>query len=110
MTPVTTFLWGAAGSVAAEIVSFASHYDEGGLELPARYRRVGFYIARVLLAIIGGGLAVGYGVTQPILAGHIGLATPLIVRALKESVPAGVHVGSRAPARRSRGAQQPQQQ
>jgi hypothetical protein len=100
MTPLAGFVCGATGSLAIEIVSLASHYDDGGLALPARYSKVGFWVARLLLAGLGGALAVAYGVTQPILAVHIGVATPLIVRTLRGSVPVGLHAAQRP--RRSR--------
>lgn len=93
MSVTTVFLWAAAGSLAVEVVTIGKHYDSGGLELPARYYRIGFWVARVLVAIVGGGLAVAYGVTQPLLAGHICAATPLIMKTLAESVPAGLYAG-----------------
>lgn len=99
---MATFICGAGGSLAVEIVSLASYYDEGGLRLPARYSEVGFWAARLLLAGLGGALAVAYDVTQPILAVHIGVATPLIIRTLRDFVPAGVGHPAQQP-RRPRG-------
>jgi hypothetical protein len=90
MKPTEAFLWGVAGSVAVEVVAVWKHYDGDGVELPARYKRVSFYITRILLAAIGGGLAVAYQVQAPFVALHIGAATPLIIRALTETTPMAV--------------------
>lgn len=91
MTTLSAFLWGFGGSVAVEIVSVAQQIDvicDGGITLPARYGRCIFYIIRLLLATIAGGLAVAYQIDRPLLAINIGASTPLIVQALAQGVPA----------------------
>ncbi|MGE3336114.1 MAG: hypothetical protein AB7I36_20975 [Rhodospirillaceae bacterium] len=52
---------------------------------------------RLLLAVIGGGLAVAYEVQAPFVAVHIGAATPLIIRALTETPPMAVKKGIEEP-------------
>ena len=77
-----TFLWGFAGSVAVEVVALLSFYYTHPVELPERYRRVGFWITRFVLATLAGAIAIGYGIEQRILAFNIGAATPLIITSL----------------------------
>ena len=79
------FLWGFVGSLAVEIVKI--HWLYGmARRLPARYSDPVFWIARSLLAFTGGGLAVAYRIETPVLALHLGAATPLIVQALAQNV------------------------
>jgi hypothetical protein len=104
MSPLITFCWGFAGSVAVEIVALLGHYQADARRLPRRYRRSGFWITRSSLAVLGGALAVGYGIEAPILAFNIGAATPLIITSLARGIrPQGreprVLDGARAPAR-----------
>jgi len=81
-----TFLWGFAGSVAVEIVSLHRHYSLDA-NIPIRYSLPSFWLIRILLAIVGGGLAVAYGIgNNPLLAANVGAATPLIVQALSQGV------------------------
>jgi hypothetical protein len=82
MTPLVTFFWGFAGSAAVEIVALLSFYYSESARLPRRYRRAGFWLTRVLLALLAGALAVGYDIDQAILAFNIGAATPLIITTL----------------------------
>ena len=83
MTPLETFLWGFGGSIAVEIVNVNQEFSTGQNELPKRYKNVWFWTWRVLLAAVGGGLAVAYGIaTNRLLAANIGVATPLIIQAL----------------------------
>lgn len=97
MTPIEVFLWGLGGSLAVEVVAVWKLYDRGATHLPARYRLKSFYIMRLLLAVIGGGLAVAYEVQAPFVAVHIGAATPLIIRALTETPPMAVKKGIEEP-------------
>jgi hypothetical protein len=55
--------------------------------LPVRYKRVPFYIVRLFLAAVAGGLAVAYGIQNPLLAVHVGAATPLILQTFARTVP-----------------------
>jgi hypothetical protein len=54
------------------------------IQFPDRYKKVGFYIIRLLLAAVGGGLAIAYEIDKPILAANIGAATPAIIEALAQ--------------------------
>jgi hypothetical protein len=78
------FLWGFVGSVAVEVVKI--HFVLGtSRRLPLRYRKPRYWIARLLLAVTAGGLAVAYDIKSPVLALHVGAATPLIVQALSKN-------------------------
>ena len=79
------FWWGVLGSAAVEIVTLLAYYEHDG-ELPPRYRQIGFWIVRLMLAFLGGGLAVAYEITKPLLAANIGAATPLIIKAFAEGL------------------------
>ena len=62
MTPLETFLWGFGGSIAIEIVDLNQAFQSGRSRLPRRYSNWLFWVCRVLLAVVGGGLAVAYGI------------------------------------------------
>jgi hypothetical protein len=77
------FLWGFLGSLAVEIVHI--HVLLGtSRKLPLRYSKPIYWIARLLLALTAGSLAVAYDIKTPVLALHVGAATPLIVQALAQ--------------------------
>ena len=78
------FLWGFLGSLTVEIVRIHGYLSASG-KLPLRYRRPMFWVARLLLAVTAGSLAVAYDIKTPVLALHVGAATPLIVRALAKN-------------------------
>lgn len=85
MNVTTTFLCGFAGSVAIEIAALHQIYQDwtgNTNSLPARYKKVGFWVTRLGLALIAGGLAVAYEIDKPILAVNIGASAPLILNAL----------------------------
>lgn len=79
MHPLETFLWGFLGSTAVEIMSLFGFYTTLRGRLPNRYRKVGFWITRFVLALMAGAIAVAYEIDQRILAFNVGAATPLIV-------------------------------
>jgi hypothetical protein len=81
MSPLHAFLFGFLGSLAVEVLQVNTHYDTSGAP-PKTYKLFGFWLARGLLAVVAGGLAVGYGATAPIMAIHIGISTPVIFQAL----------------------------
>lgn len=87
MDPIETFLWGVGGSVAVEAVSLYNYTNSRSGLLPKRYKRVAFWMVRMLLAIVAGGLALAYAVQTPIVAIHIGAATPLILQTLARTAP-----------------------
>ncbi|WP_426344244.1 hypothetical protein ACN9MU_04700 [Pseudoduganella sp. R-32] len=86
LTPTEMFLYGFAGSVAVDIVTAAKVYDAHQIVVPERYHRFMFYVVRLLVAVIAGGLAVAYDIDKPLLAANIGAATPLIVQAFAQGV------------------------
>ena len=87
MSPVQTqglmFLCGFGGSVAVEIV-MVHQLMQDGKQLPERYTKPVFWVVRILLAVVGGGLALAYGIDKPLLAANIGAATPLIIKAFSD--------------------------
>ena len=82
---MSVFLWAAFGSLAAEAINACQAYQAKSGRLPARYRKLGFWIVRVLVAGVAGGLAVAYGVDKAILAFYVGAACPLIIQKLANS-------------------------
>ncbi|MGH7895078.1 MAG: hypothetical protein ACREQL_10435 [Candidatus Binatia bacterium] len=78
------FFWGFAGSLAVEVVTIFHIFQqaEGEMSLPGRYRTVSYWLVRLALAAVGGGLAVAYDIDSKILAANIGAATPAIIVAL----------------------------
>ena len=79
MSVQETFIWAFVGSGAVEVVALLSFYYSRSARLPERYRKLGFWVARLMLAMLAGAIAVGYEINQPILAFNIGAATPLII-------------------------------
>lgn len=71
------FLYGILGSGGVEIVALAISFDakEG---LPPKYGKLLYWIVRVLVAVVAGGLVLAYGVTEPIVCVHIGASAPVI--------------------------------
>ena len=87
MTSLDIFLWGAGGSIAVEVLEISKVYYKQRYTLPYRYKLWHFYVIRLILAAIGGGLAIAYGIDKPLLAANIGAATPLLIEALARGVP-----------------------
>jgi hypothetical protein len=85
---IWTFVWGVGGSLAVEIVYLHQYLQTEPYHIPERYRKVSFWIVRLALAGIAGGLAVAYAIEDPILALNVGAATPLIIGAFAKGVPA----------------------
>lgn len=79
------FLWGFVGSLAVEVVRIHLVLGESR-RLPLRYSKPQYWIVRLLLALTAGGLAVAYDIKTPVLALHVGAATPLIVQALAQNL------------------------
>ena len=50
--------------------------------LPQRYSRPLFWIVRLLVVIVAGGLAIAHDINKPILAANVGAAAPLIIQTL----------------------------
>ena len=79
---VMTFLAGFGGSLAVEVVLINQYIQPNGA-LPGRYRKPVFWIVRLLLATVAGGLAMAYEIDRPLLAATIGAATPLISEGIR---------------------------
>ena len=84
MTLTQKFIWGVCGSVAVEIITLYQAYHSRSMKIPARYSRKGFWIVRIFLSLLAGGLAVAYDIDRPLLALNIGTSTPLIFQALAQ--------------------------
>lgn len=78
------FFWGFLGSAAVDVVEAAQYLNLPVIKFPPKYRRVAFYILRLLLAMVAGSLAVAYQIDKEILAFNIGAAAPLIVHAFTQ--------------------------
>jgi hypothetical protein len=79
------FAWGFVGSLAVEVVQIHCLLGRSR-KLPLRYSKPVYWISRLLLAMTAGGLAVAYDIKTPVLALHVGAATPLIVQALAQNL------------------------
>lgn len=90
MSPGEIFFWGFCGSVAVEILILHQIYQTTPINIPERYKRLGFWVIRFLLAVIAGGLAMAYDVQGRLLAVNIGASAPLIINALTQGVRAEV--------------------
>ena len=86
MGSLSLFLLGVIGSLSVEIVNIIRFYSNDNT-LPIRYRKCGFWLFRIILSFIGGGLVLAYNITIPILAFHIGAATPLIIQQFANTTP-----------------------
>ena len=86
MTPVEIFGWGFGGSLAVEIMTLYQQLQLRSVELPERYRKVAFWVVRVLVAAIAGALALGYEIQKPLLAANVGAAAPLIIQMFAQGV------------------------
>jgi hypothetical protein len=93
MTPIVAFSWGALGSLATEILTILKVYQRLG-PLPARYQSFWFWMARVALIGIAGGLTVAFAPTSALQAIYIGIAAPLILERVAAASP---HDGSYLP-------------
>ncbi len=80
------FASAVGGSLAVEIVNLYQLYQIEPFILPPRYRSGLFWLVRIVLSLIGGGLALAYKIDQPLLAANIGASAPLIVRAFTEGI------------------------
>jgi hypothetical protein len=86
MSSVEVFAWGLGGSLAVEVVELSKVYYRSRYSLPYRYRLWHFYFSRIILSLVGGGLAVAYAIDKPLLAANIGAATPLLIEALSRGL------------------------
>lgn len=81
------FLFGLIGSLTVEVANVVRVY-EASRPLSVRYRRPVYLIARLLLAVSAGALAVAYNTRNDLLSFHVGAATPAILQLLASRPPA----------------------
>ena len=74
------------GSLAVEVITYIQAYEGNPQRLPQRYTKKGYWVARVLLAMMAGVLAVAYEINKPLLAINIGASAPLLYRALARGI------------------------
>lgn len=77
------FIWGFLGSLAVEIMSVYNTWDR----IPCRYKQISFWLVRLIVACIGGGLAHAYNIeSNPLLAANIGASAPAIINSLQGGI------------------------
>lgn len=86
MSMIETFMWGLGGSVAVEVANLYQIYQSEEIVIPVRYKRISFWVVRIILAFMAGGLALAYNINTPLLALNIGASTPLILHALSKGI------------------------
>ncbi len=84
----TIFAVGCLGGLVAEFASIWALRKEDPRVWPAYFKRVRYYVLSGIMVLIGGGLAVAYGIEQMsvFLALNIGASAPLIIQQLGRNV------------------------
>lgn len=86
MPPLFIFLWAAGGSFALEIISLYNEIRaEKSAGLPKYYKNPVFWIVRLLVTGIAGGLAIAENAGTPLIAINIGASAPAILQLLTSS-------------------------
>jgi hypothetical protein len=85
MSIYLAFWLGFGGSVSVEVIAACRYYYPPAAPFPERYK--GFYLLRLFVALIAGGLAASYQVQKPVVAIHIGASAPLIIAAFGQKPP-----------------------
>jgi phage shock protein PspC (stress-responsive transcriptional regulator) len=80
------FFWGAFGSFEVKVVA-VFHVFLSTKPHPSRYQNLGFWITRILLVGVAGGLAIAYGIDKPIVAVHVGASAPIIITSFSQTQP-----------------------
>jgi hypothetical protein len=85
-TSLQVFLCGLAGGAVLELLHWYNKRRDP--EIPAYARNPIYWIITLLMAVVGGGLAVLYfgSHAEPIITFHVGLSTPLILQKLTTTV------------------------
>ena len=78
------FLYGVLGGAAVELVQLSKCQTRG--RVPKRYKDRSYWLVRVLLAAVGGAVA-AVATDTPLLALHVGAATPALIDRFVESPP-----------------------
>ncbi len=87
MTNGLMFVCGAGGSIFVGVLTLYYELQENSYILPQRYKRPWYYVMRLFMAGLSGGLAMAFQATTPLGAVHIGIAAPLIVETLQRTIP-----------------------
>jgi hypothetical protein len=82
---IDLFWVGVFGAIAVELTTIAGHYDRDAH--PGKYRKPGFWLAKIGLAVVGGALVNIYGVTTAPAALQIGASASALVLALAKGEP-----------------------
>ena len=83
---LVTFLYGCGGSIAVEIITVVNLLEKGK-PLPKHYSNWIYYLLRLFVVFMAGGLALAYGVyDKPLLAINIGASAPLILQTLAKGL------------------------
>ena len=98
------FWLGAAGSAVIEVVVCLKYYY-AGRPLPRRYRLVGFWVLRTILALAAGGLVWVHRIQDnPLLALNIGASAPAILLSFGQGISAKASSSREASRRGSKAA------
>jgi hypothetical protein len=81
----TPYLFGALGSLAVDLYEAQVCYRRG--RFPSRYSRLGYYAVRTGFACLSAMIVLGYGVENPIVAFHLGAATPVLIQEFSRRPP-----------------------
>ena len=82
------FLFGMAGNAAIEVVRILGYAHRGRYH--GKYRDWRFWLARVLLVLFAGVMALAYslaGFSSPFLAFHVGVAATLLIEHMASKLP-----------------------
>jgi len=75
-----------------EVLAVVPFFYSDPIVFPERYHRKLFWIIRLILGVMAGGLALAFGAQTPVLALNIGASAPLILKALAQSIPPSVPI------------------
>ncbi len=86
---IWVFVFGCAGGFVAEYVGVWNLRKEEPHLWPAYFKRFRYYAISAVMVLMGGGLAVIYGMNPmpAILALNIGASAPLIIQKLTQTIP-----------------------
>ncbi len=84
--PLRVYLCGVFGSVALELINILRVYEAGRV-FPARYRRLGYWVVRLMVAIVAGGVAVVLKANSDYLSFYTGMTAPALIIAMSRRPP-----------------------
>jgi len=80
------FLFSLAGSIAVECLKIVLNY-EAGKPLPSRYYRKGFWVSRIMLALMAGVFALSWRIEHYGVAFYTGVSFPMILQGAMRNPP-----------------------